>query len=117
MCVLRIHPIVVNLTISLSEETVRRLRRTVHDRYGDKKGAISGLIEESLREKLASFDSPRLSQTFKAIKNDSTIAEAEDLDSLAKKLEQLKVDPRSIRIISSRKLAPIVRMGPRGRRS
>ncbi|MCL5067637.1 MAG: hypothetical protein M1368_04710 [Thaumarchaeota archaeon] len=105
----------VNLTISLSDETIRRLRKTVRDRYAGKKGAISNLIEESLREKLDSFDMPRPSQTFKAMKDGRTIAEAVDLDTLARKLDQMNVDPRSVRITSSRKLAPIVRTGLRGR--
>ena len=107
----------VNLTISLSDETVRRLRKTVRDRYGNKKGALSGLIEESLREKFDSFETPRPSQTFKAMKGDGTIAEAENLDDLASKLRKMNVDPGSVRIISSKKLAPIVSTGLRGRES
>lgn len=107
----------VNLTISLSDETVRKLRRTVRDRYGNKKGAISGLIEESLRERLEMLDTPQPSQTFKASKNNQVVAEAENLENLANRLEELKVDPRTVRIVSSRKLAPTVRTGLRGRRS
>ena len=106
----------VNVTISLSEEVVGRLRKTVRDHYGNKKGAISGLIEESLREKLDDIDSPRPAQTFKALINERTVTEADDLDSLAAKLKQLNVDPRSVRIVSSKKLSPVVRLGPRGRR-
>ena len=102
----------VNLTISLSDETVRRLRKAVRDRYAGKKGSLSGLIEESLREKLDAFDIP---QTFKAMKGARLVAEAVDLDTLGRKLEEMNVDPRSVRIISSKKLAPIVRTGLRGR--
>lgn len=107
----------VNLTVSLSEEVVQRLRKVVSDQYGNRKGAISGLIEESLREKLDNVNSPRPIQTFKALRRKRAIAEAEDLESLAKNLNRLKVDPRSVRIVSSRKLSPVVRLGPRGRRS
>src|SRR5271169_5846604 len=106
----------VNLTISISEETVRRLRIAVHVRYNDKKGAISGLIEESLLEKLDAFDAPRPSQTFIAKIGDRIIAEGENLDDLGKQLRKIDVDPRSIRITSSKKLAPIVRTGLRGRK-
>ncbi|MDG6995211.1 MAG: hypothetical protein JRN52_04735 [Nitrososphaerota archaeon] len=105
----------VNLTISLSDETVRRLRKAVRDRYAGKKGALSGLIEESLLDKLDALDTPQPSQTFKAMKGGRLVAEAADLDTLARKLEQMNVDPRSVRIISSKKLAPIVRTGLRGR--
>jgi hypothetical protein len=106
----------VNITISLSEDTMTRLRKAVHEHYDNRKGAISGLVEESLREKLQDIDRPRTTQTFKALRNNRLVAEAEDLNSLAKKLEQLKVDPRSVRVLSSKKLSPVVRLGPRGRR-
>ena len=49
-------------------------------------------------------------QTFKAKMGDRVIAESESLESLAKKLRKMNVDPRSVRIISSKKLAPIVRI-------
>lgn len=103
----------VNLTISLSEETVQKLRKTVRERYGNRKGAISGMIEESLKQKLDSFELPQSSQTFKAVKSNRVVAEAENLDTLAKRLREINVDPRSVRILSSRKLAPIARTGPR----
>lgn len=107
----------VNLTISLSDETVRRLRKTVHDRYGGKKGALSGLIEESVRDRLEAFDTVKPSQTFKAMKDNRIVAQAENLDGLARRLAQNKIDPRSVIIISSRELSPVVRIGPRGRKT
>ncbi len=115
MYILRIYFHVVNLTISLSDETVQRLRRAINDYYGNKKGAISGLIEQSLRDKLDDIELPSPAQTFRAVRNGHAIAEADNLSSLTQKLEQLKVDPRSVRITSSRKLSPVVRLGPRGR--
>ncbi len=105
----------VNLTISLSKETIQKLRNTVRERYGNKRGAISGLIEESLKEKLAPFEQPEPYQVFRALKNNHLVAEAENLDALAKKLKEADVDPRSVRITSSKKLAPIARTGPRRR--
>ena len=117
MCLLRIsHDAMVNLTISLSEDTVRRLRKIVQETYGGKKGAISGLIEDSLRERLEELGMPRPSQIFYAKRNDRVLAEAETLDELALKLRKLDVDPRSVRIASSRKLSPTVRTGIRGRK-
>lgn len=115
MYVLRMRYFMTNLTISLSDETIKKLRRAVRDRYGGRKGALSGLIEESVREKLEAFETPLQSQVFRAMKGARVIAEAENLDSLAVELEKAQVDPRSVRIISSRKLAPIVRTGLRGR--
>ncbi|MHB8567734.1 MAG: ribbon-helix-helix domain-containing protein [Nitrososphaerales archaeon] len=106
----------VNLTISLSNETVQKLRKTVHERYGDKKGALSGLIEDSLREKLDEIDMASSPQSFKAMKGDRVIAEGESLDELATRLEKMNVNPRSVRIISSKKLALTVRTGLRRRK-
>jgi len=42
---------------------------------------------------------------FKALQKNKAVvvAEAEDLENLEGKLEALKIDPRSVRIISSRK--------------
>ncbi|MFI5421272.1 MAG: ribbon-helix-helix domain-containing protein [Nitrososphaerales archaeon] len=105
-----------NLTISLSDETVQRLRKMVREKYGNKKGALSGLIEESVREKLDAVEMPQSSEIFEAVKGDRVIADADALDNLASKLKKMNVDPRSVRIISSKKLAPIARTGLRGRR-
>lgn len=106
-----------NLTISLSEETVKRLRKYVRERYNSKKGALSGVIEESLRETLDSFSVENNSKTeiFRAVKDNTTLAEGATLNELASKLRKMKIDPRSVRIQSSRTLAPVVRAGLRGR--
>lgn len=106
----------VNLTISLSDETIQKLRRAVRERYGDKKGALSGLIEDSVREKLDEFDVVSSAQSFKAMKGDRAIAEADSLSNLAAMLEKMSVNPRSVRIVSSKKLETVVRSGIRGRK-
>jgi hypothetical protein len=59
---------------------------------------------------------PQSSEIFKAVKEDRVIADADALDNLASKLKKMNVDPRSVRIISSKKLAPIARTGLRGRK-
>jgi len=64
---------------------------------------------------LEAFETPLQSQIFRATKAGRLIAEAESLDKLVAELEKAKVDPRSVRILSSKKLAPIVRTGLRGR--
>ena len=105
----------VNITISLSEETVQKLRKTVRERYGGKKGALSGLIEESVRERLEQFEITPSQQTFRASRDSRVLAESTSLDDLAVNLEKIGVDPRSVRITSSKKLATIVRAGLRWR--
>jgi hypothetical protein len=58
----------------------------------------------------------RPSRSFYAKRGDRVIAEAEGPDKLAAKLRKMNIDPRSVRISSSKKLAPIVRTGLRGRK-
>jgi len=108
---------VVNLTVSLSEETVRKLRRTIRDRYGSRRGALSGLVEEAVLEVLGRLETPNLNERFRALKGGEVLAEADNLDQLALKLRKLNVDARSVRILSSTYLAPVVRAGFRARKT
>ena len=74
------------------------------------------MIEESIRERLEQFDAVESEETFRAVRGERLVSEAASLDELATKLEKLNVDPRSVRIVSSKKLSPVVRAGLRGRR-
>ena len=107
-----------NLTISLSDKTTKRLRAVVRDRFNSEKGSLSKLIEESINEKLDAFDAASRIETlsFKAIKDNETIAEAENLSSLALRLKDLNINPRNVRVVSSRRLPDVRRAGFRGRR-
>jgi len=108
---------VVNLTISLPEEVVRNLRREVRERYGGRKGALSGLVKEALEEHMSSVMASRPITRFKAFHRDRQVAEAESLDELASKLRASHVNPRSVRIVSTTPLSQIIRAGLRGKRS
>ncbi len=107
----------VNLTISLSEETVKKLRRTIRNRYGSRRGALSGLVEEAVLEALGRFETTAPRETFRAVKEDKVLAEADDLDHLASKLRNLNVDVRSVRILSSSYLPAVARAGFRARKT
>jgi len=107
----------VNLTVSLSEETVRRLRQTVRDRYGSRRGALSGFVEEAIVEILGRFGPPRPKERFRALRGGRLVAEADDLDELAFSLRELKVDARSVRILSSSYLPAVARAGFRARKT
>ncbi len=107
----------VNLTISLSEETARKLRRTIRDRYGSRRGALSGLVEEAVLEVLGRLETPSPKERFRALKGDKVLAEADNLDQLALSLRKLNVDPRSVRILSSTYLAAVARAGFRARKT
>ncbi len=107
----------VNLTVSFSEETVRRLRQTIRDRYGFRRGALSGLVEEAVLEALGRLETTAPRERFRALKDDKVLAEADDLDQLASTLRQMKVDARSVRIVSSSYLPATARAGFRARKT
>ena len=107
----------VNVTLSLPEEIVKKLRQTAEERYGGRKGALSGIVRESLEEYLRPIEEKRPPIRFKAFRGESQIAEAGALDELATKLEDLNGDPRSVRVISTEPVRPEIRMGLRGKPS
>jgi hypothetical protein len=107
----------VNVTISLPEDVVRSLRRTVKERYGGRKGALSGLVREALEERFSSLDAARSAARFKAIEGGRELAEGGSLDELASKLAELGVDPRTVRVVSTSPVREVIRAGLRGKRS
>lgn len=107
----------VNVTVSLSEDVVKRLRRVVKQRYGSKREALSGFVEEALTELLNRLEHPQPSQTYRAYRGEEQVAEADSLEQLSSKLNKLGVDPRSVRIISSTGLRSVVRAELRARTS
>lgn len=107
----------VNLTVSLSEETVRRLRRTIKDRHGSQRGALSGLVEEAVLQTLDRYETVNPRERFRALKGNKVVAEADDLDHLALQLRRLSIDARSVRILSSRYLPAVARAGFRARKT
>jgi hypothetical protein len=108
---------VVNLTISMSAETVSKLRRAIRERYGSRRGALSGLVEEAVLRTLERFDTATPMERFRALKGDIVVAEGDSLEQLAATLKDAKVDPRSVRIVSSGHLAPVARAGFRARKT
>jgi hypothetical protein len=101
----------------MSAETLRKLRRAIKERYGSRRGSLSGLVEEAVLQALGRFETPTQTEKFRALKGDSVLAEADSLEQLASRLKDLKVDSRSVRIISSVHLAPVARAGFRSRRT
>jgi len=108
---------VVNLTISLPEEVVRILRKTVKERYSGRKGALSGLIKEALEGHFSSLAQPSPPARFKALEGTRQVAEGRSLDELASRLKERSVDPRAVRIVSTTPLRQVVRAGLRGKRN
>ena len=107
----------VNLTISLPEEVVRSLRKTVKERYGGRKGALSGLIREALEDHIGSLEYASPAPRFKAFEGGKQVAEGASLDELSARLKDQAVDPRAVRIVSTTPLRQVVRAGLRGKRN
>jgi hypothetical protein len=103
----------VNVTFSLPEETVKRLRRAAAMIGKGRKGAISELVGAAINEHLSDIE-PAPSQQFRATKDGRVIASAPTLKKLADELKGRKLDPRDFVIESSSPLEPLVRTGLRG---
>ena len=104
----------VNVTVSMSEQTVRRLRKVVREVYGSRKGTLSSIVESAINETLDRRSNGGKTPMFRAMKGNDMIAEAADLQALADILRQKGLDPRGMRIVSTSPLSPTARIGPRG---
>lgn len=87
------------------------------ERYGGRKGAISGLIKEALEERIGAQENARPPTRFIAYDGGRPIAEAAGLSQLAAALRQRNVDPRAVRIVSSAPTRQVVRAGLPGKRA
>ena len=105
----------VNVTFSLPDETVKKLRAAARRAGGARKGAISELVDIAVREHLKEVESRIKHEEFRAMRGDEVLAEAVSLKELASTLEKCRVDPREVLIVSSSPLEPSVRTGLRRR--
>ena len=104
-----------NVTVSLSPATVRRLRQYVNRVRGSKKGALSSLVENSVREALDRLETSAEVE-FSAVKDGKIMAQSGSLGELARILKAKGIDPRAVRIVSKPPPAPAARLGLRTRR-
>lgn len=102
----------VNVTFSLPDETVKRLREAAR-RTRPRKGAISALVDAAVREHLREVDSRSKREEFRALREGRVVAKAPTLRELATLLERRGIDPRAVLILSSSPLEPTVRTGLR----
>jgi hypothetical protein len=103
----------VNVTFSLPEDTVKRLRKAAAVAGKGRKGAISELVDAAINEHLGEVESPP-AQQFLATRDGKVIVNAPTLRELADELKRRKLDPRDFVIESSVPLEPLVRTGLRG---
>jgi hypothetical protein len=104
----------VNVTFSLPEATVKKLREAAR-RGGRRKGAISEIVDSAVRQHLQEVDSRVKHEEFRAMRGDQVLARAGSLRELASVLERRNINPREVLIVSSSPLEPSVRTGPRRR--
>ncbi len=103
------------ITIVISDELEKEIRRFLSENGKIKKGALSKLIEDALW----AYIKPRIyasSRIFKAVKDSKVVAEAPSLSELAEELREMKIDPREVRIFSSSRVKFERRIGLRGSR-
>jgi hypothetical protein len=105
----------VNVTFSLPEATVKKLREAARRAGGRRKGAISEIVDSAVKQHLQEVDSRVKHEEFRAMRGDQVLARAGSLRELASVLERRKINPREVLIVSSSPLEPSVRTGPRRR--
>ena len=104
----------LNVTFSLPEDTVKRIRRAVASNGKRRRGAISELVDAAINEHLDSVEPRGAGEEFRALKRGKVVAEAQTLRELAGALERLDLNPRDVVIESSVPLPTLVRTGLRG---
>lgn len=104
-----------NVTFALSEETIRRLREAVKESYGLKKGSLSHFVEEAVNAMIDRLETQRAPELFRAYAGEEALAEASNLEDLARKLREKSIEPRSVIIVSSHGLPLVARAGFRAR--
>ena len=103
------------LTISIDDDIEKKLRELVTRLYGSRKGGLSNVIESALKSYFTLLNTSVSGSgvSFKALKDDTVVAEANTLDDLADILKKRGIEPRGLRIISSKRIRPMVHSGYR----
>lgn len=99
------------ITVVISDELEREIRKLISKEGKAKKGALSRLVENALWAYIRSQKARE--RVFMAIKDGKVVAEARSLYDLADKLREAGIDPRSVRIVSSPPPRPRRRLGLR----
>lgn len=107
------------LTIVIKDDVEKELRRLAAELHGTRKGSLSTCIEESLKHWILETRSKTV-QTPKetgyvAKKEGVEVARASTLEELAKALRKMKLNPRTVEIVSIVPLEKTARMGLRAK--
>ncbi|MDG6976132.1 MAG: hypothetical protein JRN27_08590 [Nitrososphaerota archaeon] len=99
-----------NVTFALPDRTVRRLQKRAAE-LGRRKGVISEMVDAALTSYLDQAESAARNETFSAVNEGRAVASAGSLAELARKLRAMNVDARSVLIVSSEPVEPVVHLG------
>ncbi len=87
------------LTVRISDDIERALRRRAAQLYGAKKGALSRAIEEAIKVWISSTGSEGRKIIYRAFREDELVAEASNLMDLADELRKKGEPVRGMRIV------------------
>ncbi len=90
------------LTVVISDDLEKRLREHLRRTGRTKRVSLSNIVEKALRIYLDSVEYEQ--QVFYAEKDGAIVAKAQSLRELADKLKKLNIDPRSVKIYSTKTL-------------
>ncbi len=87
------------LTVRISDDIERTLRRRAAQIYGAKKGTLSRAIEEAIKLWISSTSSEGRKVIYRAFRGDELVAEASNLMDLADELRKEGEPVRGMRIV------------------
>jgi len=107
-----------NLTIVLKDDVEEELRRISAELYGSRRGSLSACIEDALKHWILEVKRKSIQareEKYVASKNGKEVARADSLGELGKMLREMKLDPRTVEIVSTIPLEETVRAGLRAK--
>ncbi len=107
-----------NLTIVLDDDVEEGLRRISAELYGSRRGSLSACVEEALKHWMLEVRKrtiPVRKEKYVARKDGREVARADSLGELGKMLREMKLDPRTVEILSTVPLEETGRAGLRAK--
>lgn len=107
-----------NLTIVLKDDVEEELRHISAELYGSRRGSLSACIEDALKHWILEVKRKSIQareEKYVASKNGKEVARADSLAELGKTLREMKLDPRTVEIVSTIPLEETGRVGLRAK--
>lgn len=107
-----------NLTIVLKDDVEEELRRISAELYGSRRGSLSACIEDALKHWMLEVKRKSIQareERYIASKDGKEVARADSLGELGKMLREMKLDPRTVEIVSTTPPEETARAGLRAK--